>query len=88
MSQRVLYIDSHAAAKATNVSDQIKAITAWMDQLLGSSHDGKIVKEIRHFHIRPLAKVAECEAKTIRNPFKKWTFARGLLKKETLSFGI
>ncbi|KAM3100874.1 hypothetical protein ACKFKF_10405 [Phormidesmis sp. 146-12] len=51
MSQRVLYIDSHAAAKATNVSDQIKAITAWMDQLLGSSHDGKIVKEIRHFHI-------------------------------------
>lgn len=43
MSQRVLYIDSHAAAKATNVSDQIKAITAWMDQLLGSSHDGKIV---------------------------------------------
>ena len=30
--------------------------------------------------IRPLAKVAECEAKTIRNPFKKWTFARGLLK--------
>jgi len=28
--------------------------------------------------IRPLAKVAECEAKTIRNPFKKWTFARGL----------
>ena len=30
-------------------------------------------------HTRPLAKVAECEAKTIRNPFKKWTFARGLL---------
>ena len=30
-------------------------------------------------HSRPLAKVAECEAKTIRNPFKKWTFARGLV---------
>jgi len=52
MSQRVLYINSNDAMKATKVRDQIIAITAWMDQLLGSSHDGKIVKSIRHFHIK------------------------------------
>ena len=54
MSQRVLCIDNGIAMKAmkgSKITDPVKVMAAWMDTLVGSSHDGKTIKSILHFQL-------------------------------------